>query len=367
MCVLSVKIGVRLQTYFIDKNFMVLRYRLFLWGICGFSLISCSEPDNLTDNDFDNEENEENVGDKDVRIFMSVPSIFTESRASISEELVEPGKPLPLRWDDGDRIRMLVGEDSINMSVCDFELKDIDNSGTAHFEYSGRNIFTDYYCGVYPATDISLSGSFAFSVPLDGSISQSADDDSRHLSNYRVMFTPYIENKSADNELANVTFKHLTSLVVFNIENNSGKDLFVKSIKLKAECAKPVFHSKASFNLFTSEYFLSETDMSDSFKLSFSGDGLNLKDGVIGRGYMPLIPSDNFDGATVLIEAELADGKIVKSIVPSSVIDELKNFQAGTYCMMNIIFNNEGITVGSEFESWEDGGAIEVPLNLVSG
>lgn len=346
---------------------MVLRYRLFLWGICGFSLISCSEPDNLTDNDFDNEENEENVGDKDVRIFMSVPSIFTESRASISEELVEPGKPLPLRWDDGDRIRMLVGEDSINMSVCDFELKNIDNSGTAHFEYSGRNIFTDYYCGVYPATDISLSGSFAFSVPLDGSISQATYDDSRHLSNYRVMYAPYIENKSGENELANVAFKHLTSLVIFNLENKSGKDLIVRSIKLKVESAKPVFHSKASFNLFTNEYILSETDMSDSFKLSFSGDGYNLKDDAIGRGYMPLIPSDNFDGAQVVIEAELADGNVEKTIVPASVIDELKNFQAGTYCMMNIIFNNEGITVGSDFESWEDGGAIEVPLSLVSG
>lgn len=346
---------------------MVLRYRLFLWGICGFSLFSCSESDNLTDNDFDNEEEEENVEDKDVRIFMSVPSIFTESRASISEELVEPGKPLPLRWDNGDKIRMLVGEDSINMSVCDFELMNIDNSGTAHFEYSGRSIFTDYYCGVYPAMDISLSGSFAFSVPVDGSIFQAAGDDSRHLSNYRVMYSPYTENKSGENGLANVAFKHLTSLVIFNLENKSGKDLIVKSIKLKAESVKPVFHSKASFNLFTSEYILSETDMSDSFKLSFSGDGYNLKDNVIGRGYMPLIPSDNFDGIPVIIEAELADGKIVKSIVPASVIDELKNFQAGTYCMMNVIFNNEGITVGSEFESWEDGGAIEVPLNLVSG
>ena len=39
---------------------MVLRYRLFLWEICGFSLFSCSESDNLTDNDFDNEEEEEN-------------------------------------------------------------------------------------------------------------------------------------------------------------------------------------------------------------------------------------------------------------------------------------------------------------------
>lgn len=346
---------------------MVLRYRLFLWGICGFSLFSCSESDNLTDNDFDNEEEEENVEDKDVRIFMSVPSIFTESRASISEELVEPGKPLPLRWDNGDKIRMLVGEDSINMSVCDFELMNIDNSGTAHFEYSGRSIFTDYYCGVYPAMDISLSGSFSFSVPVDGSISQAAGDDSRHLSNYRVMYSPYTENKSGENGLANVAFKHLTSLVIFNLENKSGKDLIVKSIKLKAESVKPVFHSKASFNLFTSEYILSETDMSDSFKLSFSGDGYNLKDNVIGRGYMPLIPSDNFDGIPVIIETELADGNIVKSIVPASVIDELKNFQAGTYCMMNVFFNNEGITVGSEFESWEDGGAIEVPLNLVSG
>lgn len=33
-------------------------YRLYLLGICGFSLISSGELGNLTDNDFGNEKNE---------------------------------------------------------------------------------------------------------------------------------------------------------------------------------------------------------------------------------------------------------------------------------------------------------------------
>ena len=63
-----------------------------------------------------------NVNNKDFRMSMTVSDLSGKSRASVDENLPSNGGSLQVRWDKGDKVRMMVGSNPDDVVACDFSL-----------------------------------------------------------------------------------------------------------------------------------------------------------------------------------------------------------------------------------------------------
>lgn len=299
-------------------------------------------------------------GIPDFRITMNVSDGIKVNRASVDEGQIGSSQ-LQVRWDNGDKVRMMIGSSSEDVTACDFTLVDTSLLGIGSFEYLGKEVQTNYYYGMYPTMEISLNGDVQLNVPVDGSICQAAADDSRHLGQFRPMYAPPVQKAKSNNILTGVIFKHLTSLIVFKVTNLTEEAFNLKSIELFTADNNAVFYSSANFNPQKQTEVILTGNSSPSVCLGFEADGMQLMSQEMKKAYLPLLPSGDFSKSQLKVKAMTDKGGFV-TILPIAASQSLKSFKAGSYCIFNLKKNSAGITVGVEFQEWEDGGMIDIPI-----
>ena len=164
----------------------------FLLTVLLFSFFSCGKTDvsdnGVVDNPTGGDIGAGNTEDEDIanfKISMNVTEASKYSRASIDENLPAKDEQLQVRWDSGDKVRMMVGSAADDVTACDFTLVGGPSIGSGNFEYVGNRVETNYYYGIYPPMEIGTNGEVQLNVPIDGTISQAAADDLRHLGQFR--------------------------------------------------------------------------------------------------------------------------------------------------------------------------------------
>ena len=209
-----------------------------------FAFSSCGKTE-LTDNDNGTVETPSGgntgVETADFRMSMMVTEANKSGRASVDENLPANGGQLQVRWDSGDKVRMMVGSSADDVKACDFSLVGGPSMGLGSFEYVGEEVQTNYYYGIYPPMEIGSNGEVRLNVPIDGTIRQAAEDDSRHLGKYRSMYAAPVQNAAGGNVLTGVVFKHLTSLIIFKVTNSTDETFNLSSIELSTSDGKTVF------------------------------------------------------------------------------------------------------------------------------
>ncbi|WP_299235224.1 fimbrillin family protein [uncultured Bacteroides sp.] len=340
--------------------------RFFLLTALLFGLSSCektSVSDNDTiDNSSGSDNGEGNTEDiANFKISMSVTEASKYSRASIDENLPANGGQLQVRWDSGDKVRMMIGSTANDVTACDFTLVGGPSVGSGNFEYVGNKVETSYYYGIYPPMEIGINGGVRLNVPIDGRISQSAADDSRHLGQFRPMYAPPVQNEEGGNVLRGVVFKHLTSLIIFKVTNTTGEAFNLNSIQMSTADGNPIFYSSAYFNPQNQTEAVMEDNPSVSVALTFDENGMQIASQEMKKAYLPVLPTGDFSTLQLRVKAVTDKGEFVTDI-PMAASQTIKRFQAGSYCIFNLKKTDTGITVEMEILGWEDGETVDVPV-----
>ena len=328
---------------------------------------SCSKTE-LTDNGNNSVETPSGGSDNqpseevtEFRISMQVAESSKSSRASVDENLPANGGQLQVRWDSGDKVRMMVGSSADDVKACDFSLVGGPSMGSGSFEYVGEEVQTNYYYGIYPPMEIGSNGEVQLSVPIDGTIRQAAEDDSRHLGKYRPMYAAPVQNAAGGNVLTGVVFKHLTSLIIFKVTNSTDETFNLISIELSTSDGKTVFYSSATFNPQNQTEAVTDGSPSASVAFGFDGNGMQVTSQEMKKAYLPVLPTDDFSSSQLRVKAVTDKGEFITDI-PAAASQTLKRFQAGSYCIFNLKKTTTGITVGMEVQGWEDGEIVDVPI-----
>lgn len=297
----------------------------------------------------------------DFRMSMMITETNKLGRASVDENLPTNGGQLQVRWDSGDKVRMMVGSSADDVKACDFSLVGGTSMGSGNFEYVGEEVQTNYYYGIYPPMEIGSNGEVQLNVPIDGTIRQAAEDDSRHLGKYRPMYAAPVRNEAGGNVLTGVVFKHLTSLIIFKVTNSTDETFNLISIELSTSDGKTVFYSSASFNPQNQTEAVTDGSPSASVAFGFDGNGMQVTSQEMKKAYLPVLPTDDFSSSQLRVKAVTDKGEFITDI-PAAASQTLKRFQAGSYCIFNLKKTTTGITVGVEVQGWEDGEIVDVPI-----
>lgn len=302
-----------------------------------------------------------NVDNKDFRMSMTVSDLSGKSRASVDENLPSNGESLQVRWDKGDKVRMMVGSNPDDVVACDFSLIGGPSMGSGNFEYIGDKVETNYYYGIYPPMEIGTNGEVQLNVPIDGTISQAAADDSRHLGQFRPMYAPPVRNEEGGNVLTGVVFRHLTSLVIFKVTNSTDEAFNLNSIEMSTADGNAVFYSSAFFNPQSQTEALVKGSPNVSVALAFDSNGMQVASQEMKKAYLPVLPTGDFSTSQLRVRAVTDRGEFITDL-PIAASQTLKRFQAGSYCIFNLKKTTTGITVEIELKGWEDGEVVDVPV-----
>ena len=320
--------------------------RFFLLTALLFSFFSCGKTDvsdnGVVDNPTGGDIGAGNTEDEDIanfKISMNVTEASKYSRASIDENLPAKDEQLQVRWDSGDKVRMMAG----------------------NFEYVGNRVETNYYYGIYPPMEIGTNGEVQLNVPIDGTISQAAADDSRHLGQFRPMYAPPVRNEEGGNVLTGVVFRHLTSLVIFKVTNSTDEAFNLNSIEMSTADGNAVFYSSASFNPQNQTEAVVKGSPNVSVALAFDNNGMQVASQEMKKAYLPVLPSGDFSKSQLRVRAITDKGEFITEL-PIAASETLKKFQAGSYCIFNLKKTTTGFTVEMEIQGWEDGEIVDVPL-----
>lgn len=297
----------------------------------------------------------------DFRMSMMVTEANKSGRASVDENLPTNEGQLQVRWDSGDKVRMMVGSSADDVKACDFSLVGGPSMGSGSFEYVGEEVQTNYYYGIYPPMEIGSNGEVRLNVPIDGTIRQAAEDDSRHLGKYRSMYAAPVQNAAGGNVLTGVVFKHLTSLIIFKVTNSTDETFNLSSIELSTSDGKTVFYSSATFNPQNQTEAVVNGSPSASVAFGFDGNGMQVTSLEMKKAYLPVLPTDDFSSSQLRVKAVTDKGEFITNL-PIEASQTLKRFQAGSYCIFNLKKTTTGITVGMEVQGWEDGEIVDVPI-----
>lgn len=328
---------------------------------------SCTEselPDNgndIIDTPSDDSDEKEPEKVDEFRISMKVIESSKSSRVSVDENLPVNGGQLLVRWDEGDKVRMMVGSNATDVKACDFSLVGGPSMGSGNFEYVGDKVQTNYYYGIYPLMEIDNNGEVYLNVPVDGTICQAAADDSRHLGKFRPMYAAPVHNESGGNILTGVVFRHLTSLIIFKVTNSTNEIFNLKSVELSTADDNKVFYSTASFNPQTQTEVVVNGNPSSSVSFSFDGNGMQVTSQEMQKAYLPVLPTANFTESQLKVKA-ITDKGIFVTELPIAASQTLKRFQAGSYCIFNLKKTSTGITIEVEIQGWENGEVVDVPI-----
>ena len=342
--------------------------RFFLLTALMFSFFSCGKTDvsdnGIVDNPTGGDIGEGNTEDGDIanfKISMNVTESSKYSRASIDENLPASGAQLQVRWDSGDKVRMMVGSAADDVTACDFTLIGGPSIGSGNFEYVGSRVETNYYYGIYPPMEIRTNGEVQLHVPIDGTISQAAADDSRHLGQFRPMYAPPVHNEEGGNVLTGVVFRHLTSLVIFKVTNSTDEAFNLNSIEMSTADGNAVFYSSASFNPQNQTEEVVKGSPNVSVALAFDNNGMQVASQEMKKAYLPVLPSGDFTKSQLRVRAITDKGEFITEL-PIAASETLKKFQAGSYCIFNLRKTTTGFTVEMEIQGWEDGEIVDVPV-----
>lgn len=297
----------------------------------------------------------------DFRISMQVAESSKNSRASVDENLPVNGGQLLVRWDEGDKVRMMVGSSAADVKACDFSLVGGPSMGSGKFEYVGEKVQTNYYYGIYPLMEIDSNGEVQLNVPIDGTIYQAAADDSHHLGKYRPMYAAPVQNEAGGNVLTGVVFKHLTSLIIFKVTNSTNETFNLKSVELSTADGNTVFYSTALFNPQNQTEAVVNGSPSASVSFGFDGNGMQVTSQEMKKAYLPVLPTGDFSSSLLRVKAVTDKGEFITNL-PIEASQTLKRFKAGSYCIFNLKKTATGITVGMEIQGWEDGEIIDAPI-----
>lgn len=297
----------------------------------------------------------------DFRMSMMVTEANKSGRASVDENLPTNEGQLQVRWDSGDKVRMMVGSSADDVKACDFSLVGGPSMGLGSFEYVGEEVQTNYYYGIYPPMEIGSNGEVRLNVPIDGTIRQAAEDDSRHLGKYRSMYAAPVQNAAGGNVLTGVVFKHLTSLIIFKVTNSTDETFNLSSIELSTSDGKTVFYSSATFNPQNQTEAVVNGSPSASVAFGFDGNGMQVTSLEMKKAYLPVLPTGDFSSSQLRVKAVTDKGEFITNL-PIEASQTLKRFQAGSYCIFNLKKTTTGITVGMEVQGWEDGEIVDVPI-----
>lgn len=340
--------------------------RFFLLTALLFSFFSCGKTDvsdnGVVDNPTGGDIGAGNTEDiANFKISMNVTESSKYSRASIDENLPANGAQLQVRWDSGDKVRMMVGSAADDVTACDFTLVGGPSIGSGNFEYVGSRVETNYYYGIYPPMEIGTNGEVQLNVPIDGTISQAAADDSRHLGQFRPMYAPPVRNEEGGNVLTGVVFKHLTSLVIFKVTNSTDEAFNLNSIEMSTADGNAVFYSSASFNPQNQTEAVVKGSPNVSVALAFDNNGMQVASQEMKKAYLPILPSGDFTKSQLRVRAITDKGEFITEL-PIAASETLKKFQAGSYCIFNLKKTTTGFTVEMEIQGWEDGEIVDVPV-----
>ena len=297
----------------------------------------------------------------DFRMSMMVTEANKSGRASVDENLPTNEGQLQVRWDSGDKVRMMVGSSADDVKACDFSLVGGPSMGSGSFEYVGEEVQTNYYYGIYPPMEIGSNGEVRLNVPIDGTIRQAAEDDSRHLGKYRSMYAAPVQNAAGGNVLTGVVFKHLTSLIIFKVTNSTDETFNLSLIELSTSDGKTVFYSSATFNPQNQTEAVVNGSPSASVAFGFDDNGMQVTSQEMKKAYLPVLPTDDFSSSQLRVKAGTDKGEFITNL-PIETSQTLKRFQAGSYCIFNLKKTTTGITVGMEVQGWEDGEIVDVPI-----
>lgn len=117
--------------------FFLLTALLFSFSSCGKTDVS---DNGVVDNPTGGDIGTGNTEDEDIanfKISMNVTESSEYSRASIDENLPAKDEQLQVRWDSGDKVRMMVGSAADDVTACDFTLVGGPSKGSGNFEYVG--------------------------------------------------------------------------------------------------------------------------------------------------------------------------------------------------------------------------------------
>ena len=238
-----------------------------------------------------------NVDNKDFRMSMTVSDLSGKSRASVDENLPSNGGSLQVRWDKGDKVRMMVGSNPDDVVACDFSLIGGPSMGSGNFEYIGDRVETNYYYGIYPPMEIATNGEVQLNVAIDGTISQAAADDSHHLGQFRPMYAPPVQNEDGGNVLEGVVFRHLTSLVIFKVTNGTDETFNLNSIELSTSDGNAVFYSSAYFNPQSQTEAVVSGSPSAAVAMRFNANGMQVASQEMKKAYLPVLPTGDFSAS----------------------------------------------------------------------
>lgn len=297
----------------------------------------------------------------DFRMSMMVTEVNKHGKASIDENLPANNGQLQVRWDVGDKVRMMVGNSAEDVMACDFILTGGPSMGSGNFEYVGNKVSTNYYYGMYPLMEISNGGDVEFTVPIDGTMRQAEDDDSGHLGKYRAMYAPPVYREDGGNVLTDVVFKHLTSLIIFKVTNSTDETFNLNSIELSTADGNAVFYTSASFNPQNQTEAVVKGNPSASVVLGFENNGMMINSHDMKKAYLAVLPTGDFSSSQLRVRANTDKGEFITEL-PVAASQTLKRFQAGSYCIFNLKKTTTGITVGMEVQGWEDGETVDVPV-----
>lgn len=292
---------------------------------------------------------------------------FQEKGVSSKASVVETDDAVPFRWDESDQVTMWVGQNESNVSPYVFRTES-GGVGSAQFEaFLPRETESLYYYGFYPAIEDEIN-EVTVSVPVDGTIRQSIPDNSSHLAPYRVMYAPAVRRETGGTVLEGVSFKHLTSLFVFDITNIRAESIYVSEIRVKA--SQPIFYNQASYlpgsgseevNLISNPV----TEIVLTLGNDVSGLRINERNGKL-RAFLPLIPTTSLAGVSISLAMRVNDC-LLESL--SLTADELgtagvNRFQAGHYYHFYLDIDGANVIwdMDKSIEAWELGGIIDIPL-----
>lgn len=334
--------------------FMGMKKYFFLGMATMLALVSCH---NLSNEDLDNMVSSETEGWK-----MTMVAVEAGSKASVAEDQIVGGSRLPVRWDEADKVMMMIGTDADHVIPCEFVLKGEATIGSAVFEYVGDKVAPYFYYGIYPSLDFDEEGNVHLSVPVDGTIEQIELDDSRHLGTYRAMYSAPMEREECSPILTGVLFRHLTGLVIFKIANMTDEKHYVREVQLATSDGTPVFYASALFNPVEQEFTALPEHPVSSTSLRFKGNGFMLPPNETHKAYLPVLPTEDFSNVPLLIRMTMDNGEVVTKELPLSVSESLGKFFPGTYCIFNVKKTTTGLSVGIETSGWENGSEIVIPV-----
>lgn len=282
---------------------------------------------------------------------------------------VEVDEPFRFRWDAGDRVTMWIGADEADASPYVFQTERGGVGGASFEGLLPKEKESRYYFGFYPASDGGEeAGERSVIVPVDGTIRQEKANSSAHLAPYRAMFARPVSRTESHTTLEGVNFKHLTSLLVFELTNSRNAPTRVSGVTLRA--SRPVFFGQASFLPGSGQEELTPiSDAVDEVTLTLGDDssGMLLEaSGGMARAFLPLIPSASLEDVSLSVVV-CADGERQESLSLSPAelqeagVDRLL---PGHYYHFYLDMDGFGVTWDMEksVEAWEQGGIIDIPV-----